>query len=475
MKNIKKIYGLHLLLSLLICSCSKWLDVKPEDRITEEAVFNAENNVSDALTGVYAQMADNTLYGKNLTLTILDLFAQNYWCTNTTYPWYQFAAINQSDATVSQNLQAVWGNMYIAVANVNNFIENIDKARNIAPERIKYYKGQALALRAFLYFDLLRMWGPRYSTADSVKNSIPVYNKVSVDVSDFIPATKVMDTICRDISQAEELLAADPVATEGYRGYNNLRMNLFSVKALKARVFLYRNNKPAAFAAAKEVIAANNPKLFPWVNPDNIKLNQDSTDKVFATEVLFGIYNRQLYSNQVALYDENLLDFRILAGGRITAPATQNFTDKIFESKLEDFRYSILWQLSSPLGYRTFRRYEDVKLTSYTMRYVQPLIRLSEVYYIAAEADPDPVDGLNYLNTVIAARGITTKITDPTKLEAEILKEYRKEFIGEGQLWFYYKRKNITQLPTPNAANGTLNVDAGRFVFAYPDSEMSSR
>jgi hypothetical protein len=37
-------------------------------------------------------------------------------------------------------------------------------------------------------------------------------------------------------------------------------------------------------------------------------------------------------------------------------------------------------------------------------------------------------------------------LTSTAVLSAEIQKEYQKEFIGEGQLFYFYKRKNVTPL-----------------------------
>ena len=72
---------------------------------------------------------------------------------------------------------------------------------------------------------------------------------------------------------------------------------------------------------------------------------------------------------------------------------------------------------------------------------MQPLLRISEMYYIAAETEMDPNLALGYLNTVRFNRGLAD-LQPGTDINAELLKEYQKEFFGEGQLFFYYKRTN---------------------------------
>lgn len=54
--------------------------------------------------------------------------------------------------------------MYNVIANINNFLEYVDKNKDVLVTE-RYYetmKGEALGLRAFLHFDLLRMFGPIY-------------------------------------------------------------------------------------------------------------------------------------------------------------------------------------------------------------------------------------------------------------------------------------------------------------------------
>ena len=74
-----------------------------------------------------------------------------------------------------------------------------------------------------------------------------------------------------------------------------------------------------------------------------------------------------------------------------------------------------------------------------------PLIRLSEVYYIAAECAEEPETRFGYLNEVRRHRFIPILDSrDPQiDLENEIYKEYAKDFLGEGQLFFYMKRDDF--------------------------------
>jgi hypothetical protein len=97
------------------------------------------------------------------------------------------------------------------------------------------------------------------------------------------------------------------------------------------------------------------------------------------------------------------------------------------------------------------------------------------MYYIAAECankNGAVTTGASYLNNVRQARGLTALnaggFTNPDSLSVEIMHEYQKEFIQEGQTWFYYKRlnKDLKQVTTT-----TATIPADVYVFPIPDKE----
>ena len=77
---------------------------------------------------------------------------------------------------------------------------------------------------------------------------------------------------------------------------------------------------------------------------------------------------------------------------------------------------------------------------------VIPLIRLSEMYLIAIECAPADEAAKLYA-TFCEARDITpSDISSPDKLREVLIKEYNKEFYGEGQAFYAYKRLGATDI-----------------------------
>ena len=59
-------------------SCSNWLDIKPSDRISEENNFSDLAGFKKALNGVYIELNNPDLYGKNLSCEFIEILAQRY-------------------------------------------------------------------------------------------------------------------------------------------------------------------------------------------------------------------------------------------------------------------------------------------------------------------------------------------------------------------------------------------------------------
>lgn len=96
------------------------------------------------------------------------------------------------------------------------------------------------------------------------------------------------------------------------------------------------------------------------------------------------------------------------------------------------------------------------------------------MYYIAAEAtfDSNPAEAWGYFNTVRKNRGIGTEITNESsgeEFKSELIKECRKEFFGEGQIFYMYKRLNRDIV---GHSGVTIPADNNIFVLPLPNDEM---
>ena len=107
---------------------------------------------------------------------------------------------------------------------------------------------------------------------------------------------------------------------------------------------------------------------------------------------------------------------------------------------------------------------------------MMPLIRLSELYLIAAECETDFDQAISYLNTIRNKRNCPDlNPVNTEELMDAITTEFRKEVIGEGQMFYFYKRNAMQNIPNGCSTSGNMNVLLKDYVVPIPESEIDNR
>ncbi|WP_316815743.1 RagB/SusD family nutrient uptake outer membrane protein [Pedobacter nyackensis] len=438
--------------------------MNPKTEVSEQSLFQDEQGFKDALIGVYTQMGAKPLYGKEFTMAFMDVLAQNYNVGITSNKYYQPGRYNYADIATKSTIDGFWNNSYKAIANINNLLAQIDAKKQVfSRDNYQIIKGEALALRAFLHFDLLRLFGPMPVQGLNSKG-IPYLKSFKMNVRPFLTLTEVIDKCIQDLTESTRLLSVDKGVYYGtsdvFRSHTRNHMNYWSATGLMARIYLYKNDQQNALIKAKEVIDA---KVFPFVTSAGISGAFPS--RTFTSEHLFGLYVANLQ-------DINAELFKTAANSSVLTNTT-TFINSRFEVSnggSTDYRYLFLWKTDGTSAAKYPIKYwsDDVSLSSSSIKRI-PLIRLSEMYFIAAETTPLSADKINFLNEVRSHRGIATlPLTLTTsEIETELFKEYKKEFYQEGQLFYYYKRKNMSQIEGYGTPVGTAV-----YVLPVPDDEI---
>ena len=463
---MKKIYFVLFILWLATGSCSDWFDVKSQVDLKEDEIFNHENGFFDVLTGVYATLASSDLYGNQLTMCFLDILACNYQFDNQAAPLYRaMSEYNYTHSAVQPIIDQIWSKMYTAIANVNKLLERLDKTDPNLFSNDNYHliKGEALALRAFIHFDLLRMFGPSMAM-DAERKCIPYVTRYGIENTPYGTTREILEYILQDLDQAVELLQNDPVLTpfdqpaSVYLTNRNLHLNIHAVKGMIARVCLYAGHKERAYETATDIIS--NQKKFTLVSDPRICEN----DKLFSGELLFALYIDELAKTAEMNYPA--------ISGNYTLGNDEDRLYSIYEYatyRLSDVRLEFLFSKESDGSWR-LRKFLQESTDNRNSKLRMPILRLSELYYIAAECAPDLPTAENLVNDVRIARRLPkTGFQDKEELETYLLAEYRKEMYAEGQLFYLYKRKNLSAIP-----DCTVNVQdhmEETYIFPLPQQE----
>lgn len=485
MKHIKQLTHVYLLgLLILFSSCNKWLDVKPKTQMTEEEQFSSRQGYTDALFGIYQNSARDGGYGKHLTYSLLDMLAQRYENKSTNNSrYYKIARYNYTDDDVRVIIDSVYTNSYQSIAQANYLLKNVERKDGILDDpTYNIIKGEALGMRGFLHFDLARLFSDSYAQgANTGAPSIPYMKSFTVFPQERLTLGAILDSCEADLKAAEVLLSGnqniDLIA--GNQGSTNPdlflqfrqnHLNYWAVKATLARLYLYKGDKANALKYALEVI---NSGRFRFINPSQINTDvaSDNSDMTFTNEHVFSIYVSGL-KNLADVFFKNVGP----TGETQDLWSTRAKLDAMYQSSVAGYGSEIrkpaaardLWNVVSPTIVYTKKYWSD-KSTNVKQRVI-PVIRLSEMYYIAAEAASTKEEGINYLNVVRTNRLIPALPVPatPAAFEAELQLEYRKEFYAEGQLWFFYKRKNVITIP-----DGVANpMTAAKYTFPLPDAEI---
>ncbi|GGH61785.1 hypothetical protein HNQ91_001135 [Filimonas zeae] len=472
-----------LLLILCCSSCRKWLDVSPETQVKESDQFSTRQGFVDALFGVYQKLTSTSAYGASLSYGFLDILAQRYDNkASTTNQYYQTARYNY---LAGGETTAIWGQLYAAIAQCNFILEHIEEHRNVlTSQEYGIVKGEALGMRAFLHFELLRMYAPAYKDGvNAGAVAIPYMNRFQVKPQNRLTMQAVLELCEADLKAAETLLAVYPgidqiadnqnaTGSDLLRMYRQNHLNFWAVKAVLARMYLYKGNKPLALQYAKEVIDSKKFRFIINASELDVDPASLSANLTFTMEHVFSVYVNDMKTNTDLLFkpaQPGLPDGNDLFIGRARLNNLYEVSVPGYITDIRNpFAVKTLWNQVAFSAVYTRKYY--VENTQNVRASLVPLIRLSEMYYIAAEASATIAEGMVYLNAVRTARLIPALAEPPITalMDLEIMKEYQKEFYGEGQAWFYYKRKNISNIPE---GVGNPMTDA-KYTFPVPDAEI---
>ena len=131
----------------------------------------------------------------------------------------------------TSNVDDIWGQSYIAIRKANIFLENIGQLQPspLAPaDKIRRWRGEAIFLRAFYHFLLIRVYGP-----------VPIIDKsVGLD-ADFLDYKRqpIVDCVNFITSQCDSAIALLEPRITAANDFG--RPDQTTALALKARVLLY--------------------------------------------------------------------------------------------------------------------------------------------------------------------------------------------------------------------------------------------
>lgn len=490
---------------MIASACSDWLDVTPKDSIVETNLFKESTGFQNALNGVYEAMASTQLYGRELTYGMIDAMGQVYSvqgesyfnCINSYHYYYQAAKFQYTaNKNIKDAFEGIWETAYNTIANCNNIIGNVDRLTTadfrLGEAERKLIKGEAMAVRALLHFDLLRIFAPVPSRQDAkvyipYVTTFPYYGGEAP-----LSVGKTLEHIEQDLLEAKAMIMAydtlnlshrallsnyyrfEPsnvssvnnedgsevqmLAFYQYRGY---RMNALAVTAMLARVYSYWGGEKYKLAAenAEEVV-----NFFAYPSEQMLALeytrNKLQYDRKFRHDLIFCLSYPYLQEEYAEYASEN-------SNSCLTLSKNQRLWDYDLADE-GDYRKKLIKDDWGDWPLKNIRPDGSDDLITKTEDMV-PMIRLSEMHFVLAEyyaSIGNFSKAAEYITKVRIGRNckgdVDLGIKEMTTFKQRLLSEVRREFFSEGQTFFYYKKYNEPLVK---------DMNADLFVVPVPDSE----
>lgn len=462
-----KIYSLAAIAAFTLTvqsGCKKdFLEKNPINQVTADVAFVNKAAAEKLLQGAYDGMyndyhiwdymingdvtADNAYAGGDNQANIqIDLFTVN---------------------STNGNIGRDWSSLYSDIKNANEVLENVPNIKDAALDvgnRRNEILAEASTLRAYMYFNLVRLWGP-----------VPLVLKTPASLSEMQPAKSTVDQVYAQIIKDLEFAAANARTTSANKGIITKGV----ANALLAKVYASKPNPDwAKVLQYCDATIGNGYSLFPNFNGLFNEANENNSESIWEMQydgwggqhgnwmpsVIVGTGWKRFCTptnDLVKAFDDE--------GDAIRKNASIYFSNATTEGWSDDY-----WAKNN---YPYINKYRaDDKSNSY-------IIRLADILLLKAEAlNEASATGWSAAKTIV--NQIRTRVSlgstpaaDQASMRLAIEKERRLELAFEGHRWFDLLRTNRA-IAVMNAqkngagANLNYNVTSAKLYFPIPQAEL---
>lgn len=476
MKNLFKIFGVLALLVTTSCD----LEVQPRNTISSSTALTDARSFEALLISAYDRLQDFNYYGRDMLLLGEALSDNIYVETTVSGGRYNGQNVNTQGSHFSTN---IWTIQYQTINDLNNILKVID-ARLTSPADLAakpQIKGEALFLRALVYFDLARIYGyeptrvPATGPGAGFDKSVvlrlePTLSPETAAKTPRATATDVYESIEADLQAAIALLTVDNSATAKGR----YRANLGAAHALLGKVYLYWEKYAAAVTEFDAALANTSATQLTagqyFTTGFKVAQNKEALLQlkfIQATE-MSGVTgtNNSLFSYTQPNGRNNISTF-----GGSTPSAELRALFLPGDDRLATFSVSA----TATSGGTTFNWCDKYNGADGAYTDGPVIIRYSDVLLMKAEALAEQGQygpAQTIVNDLRAKRNTTEIAPGDATIIDFILEERRRELFFEGHRWFDLKRKG-RPVTKPVGKGGTLAYEDNRMLAPLPTGEVT--
>lgn len=462
-----------IVLTILLGSCSDFLDVSPSDRLTQGDFWKTRQHAEAALIGTYNALLNSNIYGGVASIAMEAATPNAYTYNNTGGGGFLAQGIH--DAANNGIINAKWGASYTGIGRANTLLSNIGGITMDEPTK-KRYAAEAKFLRALFYHDLWVFYG-----------GVPlILETPNLEKQGTLPRNTADEVYAQIIKDCDEAVVDLPQL-----GTTKGNVSKGAALALKARTMLYKGDYQGAATAAKQIIDGKSYTLF----ADYRELFQ--LDKEGNSEVIFDIQFKNpefTHGLDIVFTDYNsiaplpdLLQDYYMTDGLPAAKSPLFNAQKPYENRdprmnqtniLPGTTFRGQTVLANTFGFtgigqKKYTVYKDneakasiadgqSELNYIVFRYADVLLMFAEAQNEAAGPSQAVYDALNLIRKRANMPNFPTGLTKE-QMRTEIRHERRIELAGEGL--YYHDIRRWKTIET------VMNTD----VFNFAGSKLGTR
>lgn len=454
----------YLFISLLLISmtsCDDFLTLYPEAQASTGVFYKTQSDFNAAVVACYSSLRS---YPSTNVFPLMEYRSDNLWMpTFTTGSQDQWQVSKFIDNSSNSLIAAGWNDMYNGIFNCNEVVSRISSATFDATKK-NQFEGEARFIRAFYYFNLVRMFG-----------DLPLVDRpITAEESLNIPRASVSSIY---LFIEDDLTKAITLLPETYATSDLGRVRASAAKTLLAKVYITQSKFAAAQPILSDIITANGYQLQAAI------ADVFSATKEMNNEVIFAIR-----------FSKTLVGGGHSAWFNLSDPTTSVINQTLLTSYgSTDARANLLKYTKSGSVYYINKFFDSSDATTQTVGNDFIVLRYADVLLMYAEClnettgilstDPMDTNGALYWLNMVRKRSnpsdpiLASQYSTKDDLHSIIIQERKLEFPLEGNRWFDLARTKLAdQIMSayPIALNDPtkISVPEYRLIYPVPNAEV---
>ncbi|MDR0618802.1 MAG: RagB/SusD family nutrient uptake outer membrane protein [Bacteroidales bacterium] len=416
MKNISYILAVTATI-FIVASCNKMLEVVPKSDVTDTSYYTTDDELFTGVIGCYNGLIETVSNEWILT----ELRSDNSWQRETGSSTRSNLDLNDIDmfrpSAYLNEIYSYWYATYQNIASCNTVLKHLDVAKT--DENRKQYEGEARFIRAYHYFNLVRLFGPVFLCDHNITpQEAKKMNRVSVD--------EVYDFIISDLIVAIDTLKLPADYSADQKG----RATIWAAKGLLAKVYLTLGNYGKAREILADIVQNSGHTILSVFEDVFSTSNEINSEIIFTVRHKAGGYGLGCsFSNSFAPLNSKGAVVGYGDGAGLNSP-----TFDLYRSYSNDDRRKAatigVWLNTASVEY-LYPKKLVIPVTSLNDSELDfPVLRFADILLMLAECENElgsPATALAYLDPIRMRAGLPL-LTSSSQMEARLLIEDERRF-----------------------------------------------